>query len=156
MTHLRKMMLEELQRRNYSQTTVKAYLKIVESFANHFHRSPDQLGSAEIRCINPYIANGETQFYLSFRSINVTTPDGSRTQLQGFQKRDQSCLIFAFQIQPERVAFHGSRSDLITFEASGHVFITQAGRIGPVFEGSDRSIVTCKTMYHTPLSDGTL
>ena len=44
MTHLRKMMLEELQRRNYSQTTVNAYLKIVESFANYFHRSPDQLG----------------------------------------------------------------------------------------------------------------
>jgi hypothetical protein len=28
-THLRKMMLGELQRRNYSQTTVRAYLKIV-------------------------------------------------------------------------------------------------------------------------------
>jgi hypothetical protein len=37
------MMLEELQRRNYSQTTVKGYLKIVESFAKHFHRPPDQL-----------------------------------------------------------------------------------------------------------------
>ena len=36
MTQLRKMMLEELQRRNYSQTTVKGYLKIVESFAKHF------------------------------------------------------------------------------------------------------------------------
>lgn len=55
MTHLRKMMLEELQRRNYSQTTVKAYLKIVESFANHFHRSPDQLGSAEIRSYQVYL-----------------------------------------------------------------------------------------------------
>ena len=57
MTHLRKMMLEELQRRNYSQTTVKAYLKIVESFANHFHRSPDQLGSAEIRTYQVYLLN---------------------------------------------------------------------------------------------------
>ena len=49
MTQLRKMMLEELQRRNYSKTTVNAYLKMVESFANHFHRSPDQLGPEEIR-----------------------------------------------------------------------------------------------------------
>jgi integrase/recombinase XerD len=49
------MMLEELQRRNYSQTTVKAYLKIVESFANHFHCSPDQLGSAEIRAYQVYL-----------------------------------------------------------------------------------------------------
>ena len=31
MTQLRKLMLEELQRRNYSQTTVKGYLKIVEA-----------------------------------------------------------------------------------------------------------------------------
>ena len=55
MTQLRKMMLEELQRRNYSQTTVKAYLKIVESFAKHFHCSPDQLGSAEIRTYQVYL-----------------------------------------------------------------------------------------------------
>ena len=48
-THLRKMMLEELQRHNYSKTTVNAYLKMVASFANHFHRSPDQLGPEEIR-----------------------------------------------------------------------------------------------------------
>ena len=34
-TQLRKQMLEELQRRNYSQTTVNSYLKIVESFAKH-------------------------------------------------------------------------------------------------------------------------
>ena len=44
MTLLRKQMLDELQRRNYSQTTVKGYLKIVEAFARYFHRSPDQLG----------------------------------------------------------------------------------------------------------------
>ena len=29
MTHLRKLMLEELQRRNYSQTTVTSYIKTV-------------------------------------------------------------------------------------------------------------------------------
>src|SRR3954470_24710204 len=34
---------------NYSKTTVNAYLKMVESFANHFHCSPDQLGPEEIR-----------------------------------------------------------------------------------------------------------
>ena len=38
MTHLRKMMLEELQRRNYSQSTVKAYIRIVRDFAKHFHQ----------------------------------------------------------------------------------------------------------------------
>ena len=39
-TQLRKMMLEELRRRNYSQTTVKGYLKIVAAFAKYFHGWP--------------------------------------------------------------------------------------------------------------------
>jgi len=54
-TQLRKMMLDELQRRNYSQTTVKGYLKIVEAFANHFHRRPDQLGPEHIRAYQVYM-----------------------------------------------------------------------------------------------------
>jgi site-specific recombinase XerD len=49
------MMLEELQRRNYSKTTVNAYLKMVASFANHFRRSPDQLGPEEIRAYQVYL-----------------------------------------------------------------------------------------------------
>jgi len=48
-TQLRKMMLEELQRRNYSQTTVNTYLKVVEDFACYFHRPPDELGKEQIR-----------------------------------------------------------------------------------------------------------
>ena len=55
MTQLRKMMLEELQRRNYSQTTTRDYLKIVESFARYFHRPPDQLGPNEIRSYQVYL-----------------------------------------------------------------------------------------------------
>jgi integrase/recombinase XerD len=54
-TQLRKQMLEELQRRNYSQTTVKGYLKIVEAFAKYFHRSPDQLGPEQIRAYQVYL-----------------------------------------------------------------------------------------------------
>ncbi len=49
MTHLRKMMLEELQRRNYSQKTTKAYLHTVWEFAKYFHRSPAELGPEHIR-----------------------------------------------------------------------------------------------------------
>ena len=49
MTRLRKMMLEELERRNYSQTTRRAYLFGVEQFAKHFRRPPDQLGLDQIR-----------------------------------------------------------------------------------------------------------
>jgi integrase/recombinase XerD len=54
-THLRKMMLEELQRRNYSQTTVQTYLKSVQAFAEHFHTPPDRLGLEHIRAYQAYL-----------------------------------------------------------------------------------------------------
>ena len=44
MTRLRKMMLEELQRRNYSAITTRNYLRVVSDFAKHFGKSPDKLG----------------------------------------------------------------------------------------------------------------
>ncbi len=49
MTHLRKMMLEELERRNYAQATIDCYLRIVAEFSLHFHRPPNQLGPEHIR-----------------------------------------------------------------------------------------------------------
>jgi integrase/recombinase XerD len=48
-THLRKMMLEELQRRNYSQHTTRCYIRTVEDFARRFNRAPDRLGPRHIR-----------------------------------------------------------------------------------------------------------
>ena len=49
MTRLRQIMLEELRRRNYAQSTIDAYIHTVEHFSQHFHRSPDQLGPEHIR-----------------------------------------------------------------------------------------------------------
>jgi integrase/recombinase XerD len=48
-TQLRKMMLEELQRRNYAQNTTRSYIRTVEDFARHFNCSPDRLGPRHIR-----------------------------------------------------------------------------------------------------------
>src|SRR3984893_1961480 len=48
-TRLRKMMLEELQRRNYAPHTTRSYIRTVEDFARHFHCSPDRLGPRHIR-----------------------------------------------------------------------------------------------------------
>src|SRR5262249_60868993 len=49
MTRLRKRMVEELQRRNYAQVTIDHYIQIVEDFAKHFGRHPDQLGARQLR-----------------------------------------------------------------------------------------------------------
>jgi site-specific recombinase XerD len=59
------MMLEELQRRNFSQTTVRTYLKVVEDFALHFHRPADQLGREHIRSYQVYL--------LQVRKLGVRT-----------------------------------------------------------------------------------
>ena len=55
MTHLRNMMLEELERRNYSAGTTRRYLRFVERFAQHFHKSPDKLGPDHLRSYQAYL-----------------------------------------------------------------------------------------------------
>ena len=55
MTHLRQMMLEELERRNYSQRTIRYYLRFVERFAKHFGKSPDKLGPEHLRTYQAYL-----------------------------------------------------------------------------------------------------
>src|SRR5579862_8020568 len=42
-------MLEDLQIRHYSPTTIRQYLHSVAEFARHFHKPPDQLGPEHIR-----------------------------------------------------------------------------------------------------------
>lgn len=55
MTHLRKMMLEELQRRNYSTITTRNYLRVVTEFAKYFGKPPDRLGLNELRTYQAYL-----------------------------------------------------------------------------------------------------
>ena len=55
MTHLRKMMLEELERRTYSESTTRAYVATIEDLARYFKRPPDQLEPAHIRQYQAYL-----------------------------------------------------------------------------------------------------
>jgi site-specific recombinase XerD len=43
------MTLDEIARRNYTESTTRAYLRVIEDFARYFHRPPDQLGPEHIR-----------------------------------------------------------------------------------------------------------
>jgi site-specific recombinase XerD len=55
MTRLRKIMLEELQRRNYAEGTTRSYIRAVQQFAQHFGKSPDKLGPSELRSYQAYL-----------------------------------------------------------------------------------------------------
>ena len=53
MTHCRRLILEELQRRNFAATTISTYLHAVEQFARHFKCRADRLclvSSQRFRC----------------------------------------------------------------------------------------------------------
>jgi integrase/recombinase XerD len=54
-TQLKRMMLDELQRRNYAQNTVRSYISAVEEFAAYFNKRPDQLGPEHIRAYQVHL-----------------------------------------------------------------------------------------------------
>jgi site-specific recombinase XerD len=49
------MMLEELERRNYSDRTARGYISAVADFARHFGKPPDQLGPDELRSYQAHL-----------------------------------------------------------------------------------------------------
>ena len=69
MTSLRQRMLEDMQIRNLSSSTQRAYVEHVARFARHFGRSPAALGPEEIRAYQIYLTNDRQ---LAPASITIT------------------------------------------------------------------------------------
>jgi integrase/recombinase XerD len=57
MTPLRKRMLDELQRLNYSPSTARGYILAVKQLAAYFMTSPEKLGAEELRQFQLYLLN---------------------------------------------------------------------------------------------------
>ncbi len=67
MKPLRRRMLEDLRIRNYSPATQVNYVNHVARFARHFGRSPDRLGSEEVRAYQVHLVEERA---LSWSTIN--------------------------------------------------------------------------------------
>ena len=52
---LRQRMLQDMQIRNFAASTQRSYMQAIARFAQHFGRSPDQLGPEEIRAYQIYL-----------------------------------------------------------------------------------------------------
>ena len=76
MTTLRKRMLEELQRRNYSSDTIRAYLCAVKDFATYFGKRPDLLRQEHLRQYQLHLLND--------RKLSVDTIVGRIAALRFF------------------------------------------------------------------------
>src|SRR5271169_2497855 len=103
MTRLRKMMLEELERRNYAQTTIDCYIQTIEDFARHFHRPPDELTPEHIREYQAYLfrerklaASTVTQRLAALRLRKPNRMTGARMKVQitviGFRVIQQAAM----------------------------------------------------------------
>ncbi len=57
MTALRRRLLEDMQVRQLSPHTQRAYVNNISQFARYFGRSPDVLGPQEIRAYQVYLTN---------------------------------------------------------------------------------------------------
>ena len=119
MTPLRKMMLEELQRRNYSESTTRTYLHIVENFAKHFNRSPDELGPDEIRSYQAHLIEDQK---LEARTVGVYTA-GLRFLFVKTLRRP--CLLeeFPYPKQPRRLPIILSQEEVARLiESASNLF----------------------------------
>jgi site-specific recombinase XerD len=79
MTPLRQRFIDDMRLRNYSPRTIETYVRSVACFAKHFGRSPEVLGSEEIRSYQLHLINQKVswaafnQTVCALRFLYITT-----------------------------------------------------------------------------------
>jgi site-specific recombinase XerD len=124
------MMLEELQRRNYSQTTTRSYLRAVTGFAQHFGKPPDQLGPDEIRRYQAHL--------IEERRIGVRTAANHTAALRFFfvktLKRPYALEEVPYQKRPRRLhcaeSGRSHRADQLNKNLYHRAMLGRCGRPG--------------------------
>jgi integrase/recombinase XerD len=66
MTPLRRSFIEDLQLRNCSPLTIKAYVHHLRELARHFNQSPEQLSDDQIHYYLVYLRHGKQVAWSSF------------------------------------------------------------------------------------------
>ena len=81
MTALRQRMRDDLQLRNYSDHTIRAYLRCVAEFAQHFHTSPEHLGPEHVRTYHLYLVQQKHVVWATFKQTVCALRFFSQTTL---------------------------------------------------------------------------
>lgn len=79
MTSLRQRVLDELQRRNYSNATRRGYILTIKQFADYFGKSPELLGGDETREFETYL--------LRDKKLDTITVEGRMSALRFLYKK---------------------------------------------------------------------
>ncbi len=69
MTPLRQRFVDDLRLRNYSPRTIEAYVAGVARLAKHFGRSPDQLGTEEVRAFQLHLVGRRVSWSLFNQTV---------------------------------------------------------------------------------------
>jgi len=110
-------MLEDLQRRNYSPSTIRGYILAVKQFADYFGKPPDRLGATHVQRFQWYL--------LQERKLNPGTVEMRMSALRFFfkkmlKRRDMHFDDLPFPkirrklptvLRPEEVPSHDRRND---------------------------------------------
>jgi integrase/recombinase XerD len=109
MTTLRQRMIDDLKVRNRSSRTIKTYVAQVANFARHFGKSPELLGSEEIRQYQVYLVEQRRVSWSYFNQAVCALRFLSRHTLG----RDELVAHIPFPRQPRKLPVVLSQAEVI-------------------------------------------